>query len=240
MCPRPIPSSPIRGSFAIRSIPTRTSFRQSRIWLGTDSRTAKKRLRRLATSRCRPGSWQRQLEPFRTSRTSSRSQAMATSATSPVTLSDSGAVFGARPGEIAQAPSSRQVATDRAFRATCFTFALLTILLVAYIVLEIAWSATPAIRRYGFEFISGRVWDPNTERYGILAEMWGTVYTSVLALVLGVGFGVAAAIFLSEGYMGQGVFSVLRRLNLHLHPIWGRLPDQLERLLKNLIELLAA
>ena len=29
-------------------------------------------------------------------------------------------------------------------------------------------------------------------------------------------------------------------MNLHLHPFWGQLPDQLERLLKNLIELLAA
>src|SRR5262245_29161095 len=122
---------------------------------------------------------------------------MAMSATPRVTLTASGAVFEARRGEITQVPSPRQVATDRMFRATCFSFALSTILLVAYIVLEIAWSATPAIRRYGFDFISGRVWDPNTERYGILAEMWGTVYTSMLALVLGGGFGVAAAIFLS-------------------------------------------
>jgi phosphate transport system permease protein len=66
------------------------------------------------------------------------------------------------------------------------------------------------------------------------------MYTSVLALILGTAFGVAAAIFLSEGYMGHTVFGLLRRMNLHLHPVWGKLPDQLERLLKNLIELLAA
>src|SRR5262249_14826079 len=35
-------------------------------------------------------------------------------------------------------------------------------------------------------------------------------------------------------------FQLLRSLKLELHPVWGRLPDQLERLLKNLIELLAA
>jgi phosphate transport system permease protein len=84
------------------------------------------------------------------------------------------------------------------------------------------------------------VWDPNTERYGILAEIWGTLYTSVLALALGSAFGLAAAIFLSEGYLGQATYTLLRRADLHLHPVWGRLPDQLERLLKNLIELLAA
>src|SRR5262249_61730576 len=48
------------------------------------------------------------------------------------------------------------------------------------------------------------------------------------------------ALFLSEGYIGQAAFGLLRRLGLHLHPIAGRLPDQLEHLLKNLIELLAA
>ena len=73
--------------------------------------------------------------------------------------------------------------------------------------LQIAFSAVPAIQRYGFGFLSGRVWDPNTERYGILGEIWGTLYTSVLALVLGTAFGVAAAIFLSEGYLGQAVFA---------------------------------
>jgi phosphate transport system permease protein len=63
---------------------------------------------------------------------------------------------------------------------------------------------------------------------------------SVLALILGTAFGLAAAIFLSEGFLGQVTFATLRRLGLHLHPVFGKLPDQLERLLKNLIELLAA
>jgi phosphate transport system permease protein len=151
-----------------------------------------------------------------------------------------GAVFASRKGDIAQAPSRGQVLADRIFRNLCRVSAAFMVVLVAFIVLRIAWSAVPAMRRYGFGFIAGRVWDPNTERYGILGEIWGTVYTSVLALVLGSGFGVAAAVFLSEGYLGQFTYSILRSLNLHLHPLWVRLPDQIERLLRNLIELLAA
>jgi phosphate transport system permease protein len=150
------------------------------------------------------------------------------------------AVFAARPGEVTQAPSRTQLLIDKAFRRTCFVFACLTIALVTFIVLRIAFAAVPAAQHYGPGFLSGRVWDPNTQRYGILAEIWGTLYTSVLALIVGTAFGTAAAIFLSEGYLGQAVFAVLRRLNLHLHPVTSRLPDQLERLLKNLIELLAA
>ena len=151
-----------------------------------------------------------------------------------------GAVFEARKGEITQAPTRVQQLIDRVFRGTCFAFACLTIALVTFIILRIAFSAVPAAQRYGFGFLSGRVWDPSTERYGILAEIWGTLFTSVLALILGTAFGLAAAIFLSEGFLGQVTFAALRRLGLHLHPVWGKLPDQLERLLKNLIELLAA
>jgi len=148
--------------------------------------------------------------------------------------------FVAKRGEITQAPTRLQVLADRAFRRACLLFACLTILLVTFIVLRIAVAAVPALQHYGVGFLSGRVWDPNTGRYGILAEIWGTLYTSVLALIVGTAFGVAAAIFLSEGFLGQVVFASLRRLGLHLHPVWGRLPDQLENLLKNLIELLAA
>jgi phosphate transport system permease protein len=155
-------------------------------------------------------------------------------------LIEHGAVFQARKGEITQAPTRGQIFIDRAFRRTCFVFACLTIVVVTFIVLRIALAATPAMRHYGTGFLSGRVWDPNTERYGILAEIWGTLYTSLLALVLGTAFGLAAAIFLSEGYLGQAVFSLLQGSGLHLKPFWSKLPDQLEMLLKNLIELLAA
>jgi phosphate transport system permease protein len=151
-----------------------------------------------------------------------------------------GPLFVSRPGEVARAPSRGQVLIDRTFRLASALFAALTVALVTFIVLRIAFSAVPAVQRYGVGFLTGRVWDPNTERYGILGEIWGTLYTSVLALVLGTLFGVAAAIFLSEGFLGQAVFTGLQRVNRHLHPAWSTLPDRSERTLKNLIELLAA
>jgi phosphate transport system permease protein len=150
------------------------------------------------------------------------------------------AVFEVRSGEISRVPSRAQTLLNVVFRRTCLTFAWLVIALVAFIVLRIAVAALPAIREYGWGFLSGRIWDANTGRYGIAAEIWGTLYTSVLALILGTAFGTAAAIFLSEGYLGQATFAALRGLRLHLHPVWGKLPDRLEHLLKNLIELLAA
>jgi len=143
-------------------------------------------------------------------------------------------------GQVSQPPTRTQQVIDTAFRRLCSGFALLSVLLIAFIVLRIATAAVPAIRQYGLDFLTGTTWDPNKDKFGILPEIWGTLYSSLLALLLGTAFGVAAAIFLSEGYLGQFVFDVLRVFKLHLHPIWGTLPDRLEGLLKNLVELLAA
>jgi len=111
---------------------------------------------------------------------------------------------------------------------------------VAFIVLEIGLKAVPAMRQYGFGFLAGTTWDPNTGQFGILPEIWGTLYTSFLALLIGTAFGVAAAIFLSEGFLAQAVFLILKTFRLQFHPMLARLPDRMEGLLKNLIELLAA
>ena len=62
----------------------------------------------------------------------------------------------------------------------------------------------------------------------------------LLALIIGTAFGVAAAIFLAEGFLGEVVFSILKKFDLHFHPFWGKLPERMEALLKNMIELLAA
>ena len=152
----------------------------------------------------------------------------------------SGALFQVRKGEITQAPTGRQRFLDAVFRKTCYAFAWLTVALVAFIVIRILIAAIPAMRTLGPGFLTGRVWDANAGSYGILAEIWGTLYTSILALIVGSVFGVAAAVFLSEGFLSSAVFDVLRRFHLHLTPVTKRLPDQIERLLKELIELLAA
>jgi len=165
---------------------------------------------------------------------------MASAAPTPEVLRPSGSLFEVRAGEITQEPSGRQRLLDIVFRKTCHTFAWLTILLVGFIVVRIGVAAIPAMRNLGFGFLTGRVWDANAGQYGILAQTWGTLYTSMLALIVGSVFGIAAAIFLSEGFLSFAVFEVLKNFNLHLKPVASALPDQVERLLKELIDLLAA
>lgn len=142
--------------------------------------------------------------------------------------------------EISKPPSTAQKVGDRSFRALSHLFAWFTIVAVLYIVWRIGSNATPAIRDYGVGFLTGTTWDPNKNEYGILPEIWGTLYSSLLALFVGSIFGVAVAIFLNEGYLGGVVYQLLKLFKLHLNPFWGRIPGASENLLKNLVELLAA
>ena len=112
--------------------------------------------------------------------------------------------------------------------------------LVLYIVATIGRSAAPAIHERGLSFLTETTWDPNRQQYGILPQIWGTLYSSVLAVMIGTVLGLAVAVFLSERLLSSFVFRVMRLLGLPSHGFWARLPDGLESLLKNLVELLAA
>jgi phosphate transport system permease protein len=142
--------------------------------------------------------------------------------------------------QISQPPTRVQRISNTVFMRTCYGFAWLSVLLVAFIVFRIATAAVPAVREYGLGFLTQTTWDPNKGQYAILPEIWGTLYSSLLALAFGTVFGVAAAIFLSEGYIADFIFDALKVFNLHSHRIWGKLPERAEQVLQNLIELLAA
>ncbi|HEY2732801.1 MAG TPA: phosphate ABC transporter permease subunit PstC [Polyangiales bacterium] len=148
----------------------------------------------------------------------------------------------AAPGStsIARAPSPLQRGWNTAFQCLCRAFAWASALLVSAIVIEIVVQAAPALRQRGLSFLTGTTWDPNRDVYAILPEIWGTLYSSVTALIIGLSFGVAAAIFLSEGFLGHGVFRLLKALKLQHKPFWCTLPEHADQVLRNLIELLAA
>jgi len=145
-----------------------------------------------------------------------------------------------REDAVARAPSSFDVAFDRVFRALAVAAAWGSMLLVVVVVYEIARSAAPAIARYGLGFIGEKTWDTNRETFGILPQIFGTLYSSFLGLLLGAVFGVAIAIFLSERFFSSMLDSLLHAIGYGEHPVLGRLPDQLEAALKITIELLAA
>ena len=87
---------------------------------------------------------------------------------------------------------------DILFRGIALAAALAaTVLLglIAYKILELAW---PAIKESGLSFIWTNAWNPVTLDFGALIFIYGTVVTSMIALVLATPLSIAIALFLTE------------------------------------------
>ena len=115
-----------------------------------------------------------------------------------------------REGSISQAPTRAEIVTDRAFRALAYAAGALVVLLLVYILWKIGVQAEPAMERYGFGFLTSAVWDPGRGEFGVLAEIWGTLYSSVLACAIAGFFGVAVAIFLTQDFLDARLSQVFR------------------------------
>jgi phosphate transport system permease protein len=109
-------------------------------------------------------------------------------------------------------PSTREYLSVRAFRSVAWLSASLIVVLTAYILWEIGSEAAPAIAKYGVGFITGTEWNANREHFGILPEIWGTLYSSLLALALGGTFGIGIAIFLTQDFIHHRLAIVFRTI----------------------------
>ncbi|MBS1227663.1 MAG: phosphate transporter permease [Proteobacteria bacterium] len=114
------------------------------------------------------------------------------------------------PDSVCQPPSRTDIYVDRSFRFLARVGAIAILTLVVALVLEIGGKAVPGIQKYGFDFISGVVWDANTHRFGILPAIWGTLYSALMALLIGGFFGVSMAIFLTQDFLPPRLSAVFR------------------------------
>ena len=65
-------------------------------------------------------------------------------------------------------------------------------------VYELLSRSAPARAKFGWKFLTSSEWNPVTEDFGALPFLYGTVVTSVVAMLLSIPLGVGAAIFLAE------------------------------------------
>lgn len=106
---------------------------------------------------------------------------------------------------------------DRIFQGVVYASVGLSVLVMAGIVGALVVESMPAIRRFGFSFVTGQEWDPVQEAFGALPFIYGTLVSSLVGMFIAVPLGIGAAIYLAE-----------------LAPFWVRSP------IGFLIELLAA
>lgn len=88
--------------------------------------------------------------------------------------------------------------TDRLFGWAARAAALLTLSLLAGILIALFIGAWPAIEKYGLGFLTNSVWDPVANEYGGLVMIYGTIATSLIALIIAVPVSFGIAVFLTE------------------------------------------
>ena len=106
---------------------------------------------------------------------------------------------------------------DKAFEWLTLGMALVVILLVFLIGWQLAQGSSLAIQKFGFRFLTTSTWDPVAEQFGALPFIYGTLVSSLIALLIAVPLSIGTAVYLTE-----------------LAPLWIRQP------LVSLIEMLAA
>jgi phosphate transport system permease protein len=94
-------------------------------------------------------------------------------------------------------PQSRS-RSDFGFRLWTGAFGLLLITLVAGIGVVLARQSMPSIQKFGLNFWRTELWDPVAGEFGALAFIWGTLYSSVLAILIATPIALGIAIFISE------------------------------------------
>ena len=140
------------------------------------------------------------------------SDAAVDSVKAPLAESDSLRTSASRP------PTAWQRQFNRGFQRLAYIFGAAVLALLSTILFEIMRHASTAMQQYGLSFLTGSVWDANRAQFGILPQIVGTLYTSLLGLVIGGGLGITVALVLSQGFLDR----------------------RIELVMKNVVELLAA
>lgn len=94
---------------------------------------------------------------------------------------------------------------DQGFYWLTMCFALGVGAVLLWIAFQIGSTAWPAIQTYGWQFLATRTWDPVNNVYGALPQVYGTLITALIALVIAVPVGVGVAIFLSEDFLPNAI-----------------------------------
>jgi phosphate transport system permease protein len=87
---------------------------------------------------------------------------------------------------------------DLVFSNITRLFAFILLSLVLIMVYEMIHKSIPSIEKFGWGFITSQEWDPVQDNFGALPFIFGTLYSSLIALLIALPLSVGIAIFLSE------------------------------------------
>lgn len=87
---------------------------------------------------------------------------------------------------------------DAIYRTLMLLIALLVVSIVVAMVISLAIDSTLSIKKFGFGFLTGTTWNPVKGEFGALPFIYGTVVSSLIALLISVPFSLGIAVFLVE------------------------------------------
>ena len=87
---------------------------------------------------------------------------------------------------------------DAIFRVVMLAMGLFVVAIVISMVVALASDSMMSVRRFGFGFLTGRQWNPVKGEFGALPFIYGTVVSSLIALLISVPFSLGIAVFLVE------------------------------------------
>jgi phosphate transport system permease protein len=87
---------------------------------------------------------------------------------------------------------------DSSFRVMTIGSALVVLALLLGVAISLFIGAWPAFKTFGLDFFVSDAWSPPKERFGAAAAIYGTLVTSIIAMLIGVPVGLGIAVFLTE------------------------------------------
>ncbi len=128
----------------------------------------------------------------------------------------------------ARPPTGSEITQDRGFRGLAYLFAWLTLVVLGLLLWQIVAAGAPAMETYGLQFLTSSRWDAGKAEFGIWPQIAGTLYSSFLGVFIGTVFGVAVAIFLTQGFIPhwaevgfKNVVELLAAIPSVVYGLWG-------------------
>ncbi len=113
---------------------------------------------------------------------------------------------------------------DRAFRSLCLAGALAVGLLLVLVLWQLIKGSHLSVAKFGWKFFFSKTWDPNIDQYGALPFIYGTIVSSIIALLIAVPLSVGTAIYLTDlapVWLRQPLTSIIEMLAAVPSVIWG-------------------
>ena len=131
-------------------------------------------------------------------------------------------------GSVSAPPSGWDYFADRAFRWSARAGVWAILLLLAFILWSIGGKAWVAMHEHGARFLVSSTWDVGRQQFGVLPQIWGTLYSSLLALLIGGFLGIVMAIFLTQDFLTprlsqafRMVVELLAAIPSVVYGLWG-------------------